>query len=120
MPSISNTTESGQSSRVRLGEAGRWRGYQSPFLIPCPRSRTWDVYRVNDPTAIITFDGVAPESQKIGNQEFSATGTVTGGEIRVRRNWFPRWTASVNGTGVPITQTADGYMTIAAPCKPVK
>ncbi len=79
------------------------------------REGTWDVYRVNDPTAIITFDGVAPESQKIGNQEFSATGVVAGGEIRVRRNWFPRWTASVNGTGVPITQTADGYMTIAAP-----
>ena len=79
------------------------------------REGTWDVYRVNEPISVITFDGVAPESQNIGDHEFVATGVVTSGEIRMRRNWFPRWSATVNGVEVPITQTADGYMSITSP-----
>jgi hypothetical protein len=42
-------------------------------------------------------------------------GEANGGEIIVRRNWFPRWKATLNGEEVAITQTADGYMSIAGP-----
>lgn len=79
------------------------------------RSGTWDVYTVNQPTSIVTFDGSAPAAISVGNQSLSATGTTGGGEILIRRNWFPRWRATVNGQEVPIRETDDGYMAITAP-----
>src|SRR5262249_17313844 len=87
---------------------------QQPYLTRI-RSGTWDVYLVNSPTSIVTISGNAPQAVDIGNQSISATGTADGGEIMIRRNWFPPWKATINGKPIAIQQTDDGYMAIAAP-----
>jgi hypothetical protein len=79
------------------------------------RSGTWDVYRVNQPMPIVTLSGNAPDSVSIDEQHVTASGTNSGGEILVRRNWFPRWEATVNGQPAAIRETEDGYMAIATP-----
>lgn len=79
------------------------------------RSGVWDVYLVEKPTTIVTFGTNAPTEIDADEQRVSASGVAAGGEIIVRRNWFPRWTASVNGDEAPIRQTEDGYMVIASP-----
>ena len=79
------------------------------------RSGIWDVYTVNQPTSVITISGQPPASIDLQEQSYSASGPANGGEIIVRRNWFPRWDATINGDSVAITQTDDGYMSIAAP-----
>ncbi len=81
------------------------------------REGIWNVYLVNGPTPIVTIDGSAPTVSTIENQNLTASGVTSGGEILVRRNWFPRWNATISGERVEITQTADGYMTIAAPAQ---
>lgn len=76
----------------------------------------WDVYTVREPTLIITDGSSNPSSITIDNQRFSAAfDNASAGEIVVRRNWFPRWTATVNGKPVNITHRDDGYMALAAP-----
>lgn len=77
------------------------------------RAGTWDVYLVNAPTTIVTFDSSAPLASSIGNGHITATGTSSGGNLVVRRNWFPRWAATVNGEAAAIARRDDGYMSIA-------
>jgi hypothetical protein len=70
---------------------------------------------VRQPTTIVTANQQNAVSSEIGNQQLSAEVTSNGGTARIRRNWFPRWTATVNGAPVPITDTDDGYMTVPVP-----
>jgi hypothetical protein len=79
------------------------------------RTGTWEVFRVNDATPIVTLAGNPPAEIDVEEQHISASGTVAGGEILIRRNWYPRWEATINGDHAPIRQTNDGYMAIAAP-----
>ena len=83
-------------------------GYLTPV-----RTGQWDVYTVDRATSIVTFGGANPMSIVVGNQSLSASGNAAGGEIVVRRNWFPRWEVSVNGASAEITHLDDGYMSIA-------
>jgi 4-amino-4-deoxy-L-arabinose transferase-like glycosyltransferase len=76
----------------------------------------YGLYTVNDPTPVVTLAGGRhPDALQISNHRITAEGTSGGGEAFVRRNWFPRWQAAVNGRAVPIVQTADGYMTVPVP-----
>jgi hypothetical protein len=76
----------------------------------------WDVYTVRNPMPIITDGAISPDAIEIGNQRYRATfDNAVAGEIVVRRNWFPRWTATVNGQPAKIIHRDDGYMAIAAP-----
>jgi hypothetical protein len=77
------------------------------------------LYRVVDPTPIVTLGGVRPATIAIGDERIEATGSSAGGEALVRRNWFPRWRATVNGRSAPIAETDDGYMRVAIPPGPV-
>jgi hypothetical protein len=77
------------------------------------RDGIWDVYRVRDPVGIVTFDGANANVTKVGNQRFAAAGE--GSEIVVRRNWFPRWQASVDGVAIAVERTNDGYMRVVVP-----
>jgi hypothetical protein len=79
------------------------------------RTGVYDVYLVREPTSIVTFAGVQAESMTVADQSVEAVGMSSGGTAVVRRNWFPRWRATVNGEAVPITETADGYMSIPIP-----
>jgi len=105
--------EHGIGAVVVTGDA-RERASQESYLTRVS-SGAWDVYRVTDLTPVITFGGNAPEVIDVGNQTITASGSAGGDEIFVRRNWFPRWTALVNGEPVEIRHRDDGYMTIAMP-----
>jgi len=63
----------------------------------------------------VTLDGVNATAIDVREQSIRAQGNSQGGTVTVRRNWFPRWRATVNGEPAPITQTADGYMAVPVP-----
>jgi hypothetical protein len=84
------------------------------------RTGTYDVYRVERPTTVVTFAGTATAIDDLDDQGLVATGESAGGEALIRRNWFPRWRATVNGQAAAITRTADGYMSVAIPPGPVR
>lgn len=89
-------------------------------LLSNARQGIYNVYTVNTPVDIVTFGGVNATGFSISGDRIAATGTSTGGPVVVRRNWFPRWKATVNGQPASVTETADGYMQITAPAGPVK
>ncbi|MGH2533736.1 MAG: hypothetical protein ACRDJW_15705 [Thermomicrobiales bacterium] len=86
----------------------------SPFLRH-RRSGVYDVYVVQQPTTVVTFGDDNAVSSAVMGQRVTATGVGDGGTALVRRNWFPRWQATVNGEPAAITRTDDGYMTVPVP-----
>ncbi len=79
------------------------------------RTGVYDVYAVRAPTTIVTLAGANAGSSDVASQRLAASGTSAGGEALIRRNWYPRWRATVNGDRAAITQTADGYMSVPVP-----
>jgi hypothetical protein len=99
---------------VVVNDEARDAAARSPLLeVVSTGSR--DVYVVRDPTTIFTFDDQNASNFDYANEEITGTGQGAGGTALIRRNWFPRWSATVNGKSVPITQTEDGYMTVPIP-----
>ena len=90
----------------------------APELVSLATGSWWDVYRVASAVTIVTVDGVAPVTIDIGNQQIFASGGGDGGVALVRRNWFPRWRAEVNGVAVPVDRAAGGYMAVGVPAGP--
>lgn len=84
------------------------------------RRGIYDVYLVKEPVNIITFGSTNATSISVANERITASGMSDGSPIVVRRNWFPRWTATANGKPVTVSETADGYMQLSAPPGPVK
>lgn len=82
------------------------------------RRGIYDVYTVKNPVAIVTFGAMNADAISIQNELIAALGVSDGSAVVIRRNWFPRWKATVNGRAVPVTQTADGYMQVDAPAGP--
>ncbi len=76
---------------------------------------TYGLYLVRDPVTVVTFGGHPAASVVVENERIVARGPSPGGVALIRRNWFPRWRATVNGRTVPIEQTEDGYMTVDVP-----
>lgn len=79
----------------------------------------WDIYRVRQPTSLVTNGGQVPSSIDVQNERIHATFDDGDGTIVIRRNWFPRWEVLVNGVSVPVTHRADGYMEVATGAGPV-
>lgn len=75
----------------------------------------WDVYRVADPTTIISSGNVPATSVIIDDQLLRADFAGAAGEIEIRRNWFPRWEAFADGEAVEVLRTDNGYMRIVVP-----
>jgi hypothetical protein len=75
----------------------------------------WDLYLVADPGQIVTNGDVDPVSLTIDNHRMEATFESAGGEVQVRRNWFPRWQAFADGEEVRVERTDDGYMRLTVP-----
>lgn len=73
------------------------------------------VYEVAAPAAIVTAAGGTVDEVVVQNERITASGTSSGGPVRIRVNWFPRWHAAVNGRVVPVERTADGYMMVQLP-----
>jgi hypothetical protein len=97
------------------GQPNREIAAESPLLTPVATGFWYDVFLVNQPTPMVTSGGNQATSIDIGRNSIVATGTGHGQEITIRHNWYPRWKAFVNGDSVPITQTANGYMSVPAP-----
>jgi hypothetical protein len=72
----------------------------------------YGLYVVKDPTRVVSFVGGGSNSITVSNHSIIADGTSTGGEAIIRRNWFPRWKATVNGHPTPIRESDDGYMRV--------
>lgn len=75
----------------------------------------WDVYRVLDPTPIVTAGTAEPVSVHVANHEITATFADANGEVTIRRNWFPRWKAFADGEEIQVHRTRDGYMQVTVP-----
>jgi hypothetical protein len=75
----------------------------------------WDVYTVRDVVPIVTNGGVQPVTSSFESGRIGATFENASGEIQVRHNWYPRWTAFADGEEVPVRRTDAGTMTITVP-----
>jgi hypothetical protein len=100
---------------VSQGEAPRAAARTNPNLAFDTTVGAWDIYRVRQPTAIVTNGGALPASIAVNNERITARFDDGDGTIVVRRNWFPRWKATVNGESVEIDQRSDGYMEVHVP-----
>jgi hypothetical protein len=87
---------------------------RSRDLVPI-RVGAYDAYTVERPTTSVTFDGSNAIASEVADQRIVAVGASAGGEVLIRRNWFPRWRATIDGRPVQITRTPDGYMSVTAP-----
>lgn len=105
---------------VPQGEAPRVAARRNPILQFDTTIGAWDIYRVRQPTAIVTNGDARAASISIDNERITAAFNDGDGTIVVRRNWFPRWRATVNGDPVDIVRRPDGYMELRAPAGPAR
>lgn len=99
---------------IVTGEA-RQAASSSPLLERIVSGPVYDAYRVVAPTTMATIDGRNQTVDVMSDDAIDITTDALGGVLRVRANWFPRWTATVDGETAPIRQTPDGYMEVAVP-----
>ena len=102
-----------RSTGANVREAAR----MSDGLEPAGSSGAWDVYTVEDSVTLATLDGQGADSIDVSEDGETITlifADADPGTVLVRQNWFPRWTAEVNGSRVPVTRTENGYMEIDA------
>ncbi|MDQ3694229.1 MAG: YfhO family protein [Chloroflexota bacterium] len=79
------------------------------------RSGLYFVFRIFDPVTLVTFAGNNAAALAPDGSGLIATGMSDGGTATIRRNWYPRWRATVNDQPVPLTRTDDGYMSAPIP-----
>jgi hypothetical protein len=105
------------------GTGGRQAAATSPNADRMDTIGAWDVYVVRDPVAVATLDGSQPASLDVSDNGETMRvqfDDVASGTVTVRKNWFPRWQATVNGERVPVARAEDGYMEIAVPAGDVE
>jgi hypothetical protein len=84
-------------------------------LEPLGSAGIWDVYRVEQPASLVTNGNRVPVEISVENHAIRAQFDDGDGEIVIRQNWFPRWTAEANGEPVSLTRRDDGYMELRVP-----
>ena len=99
---------------VVVGERDLQAAVMSPLLEPVANLGAYRVFLVKQPTPIVTAAGATTDSIEIANQHFTAEMSQPSSTFEVRRNWFPRWTATVDGKPATIAKDDDGYMRITA------
>ncbi|MDQ3412308.1 MAG: hypothetical protein M3509_09345, partial [Chloroflexota bacterium] len=67
----------------------------------------YSVFRVRDPVTLVTFAGDTAATVALDGSGLIASGTSDGGTATIRRNWYPRWRATVNDQPVPLSRTDD-------------
>lgn len=75
----------------------------------------WDVYSVVQPTSLVMNGDRLPDTIHVGNHVIRARFEEGSGEIVVRQNWYPRWTAEADGEPVELIRRDDGYMEVRVP-----
>src|SRR5204863_290802 len=78
----------------------------SPLLRPLLNG-TYDAYTVIAPTTIISFAGLNSQSISVQNGLLTAKSDTSATSLIARVNWFPRWTATVDGHPAQITPRSD-------------
>jgi hypothetical protein len=96
---------------VLVAGATKFAASNSSLLQPL-REGTYDAYLVRDPVTAVTFGDHDAAQQANGDQSIEAKATQPGSPIVVRSNWYPRWSASIDGSPVPLTRRRDGYIEI--------
>lgn len=83
-------------------------------LQPIRQGTYYDVYEVIDPVTVVTATGQNATGIDIGQARIAAS--IEGGTdpqpVTVRHNWFPRWSATINGQQAGVEKLDDGYMEI--------
>lgn len=86
----------------------------SPLLEAVSTLGDYSVFLVKNPTPIITASSASTTSIEIDNQHFEADMSQPVSTFEVSRNWFPRWTATVDGKSATITKDNHGYMVVTS------
>jgi hypothetical protein len=86
----------------------------SPGLELISQDPSYSVFLVRDPTPIITADGADTTVIDIENQRYVATVSDPSTTFQIRRNWFPRWTATVDGQPASVAKDENGFMTVTS------
>jgi len=99
---------------VVVGQRAAAAAAASSLLEPILQGSNYSVYLVKDPTPIVTARGALTTSIEVEDQRFTADVSRPSTTFEVRRNWFPRWTATVDGRPAAITKDEHGFMLITA------
>lgn len=83
-------------------------------LEPSGQFGSYSVFAVRDPVPIVTGESANIVAITVENQRITAETDRPTSTFVVRRNWFPRWSASVDGRPATIIARDDGYMEIQA------
>src|SRR5215218_795577 len=86
----------------------------SPALELISEAPSYSVYLVREPTPIVTADGAETTEIAIDNQQIAATVSEPSSNFHIRRNWFPRWSATVDGQPAEVTKDENGFMTVTS------
>ncbi|CAN5738033.1 hypothetical protein BH20CHL4_BH20CHL4_09770 [soil metagenome] len=84
-------------------------------LLSLIHSGAYDAYLVNSPQSVISAANGRVNVDVFENQAIEGTALAGASEFLVRHNWFPRWSATVDGEPATIVKDADGYMAVNAP-----
>ncbi|HYH11318.1 MAG TPA: hypothetical protein VD789_03095 [Thermomicrobiales bacterium] len=91
---------------------------RSAGLEPIGTIGGWDVFGVTEPESIGTINGQPADDVEISEDRESITLVFEASEqgtLVVRQNWFPRWSAEVNGEPVDLERAENGYIEIETP-----
>lgn len=103
--------EHGIGAIVVTGEASS-AARSAGHLLPLEAGQ-YQTYLVEQPVTVVTGDGGNSFDAHLENQTVSARLRESAVQVRIRRNWFPRWTSATEG--VVMTKDDSGYFRGSAP-----
>lgn len=106
---VTDVSDAGSTTNVRR------LATESPLLELSGDQGFWSVFTVQNPMSLATLDDAEPSSLETSSDNETITmrfQDANPGEVKIRQNWFPRWTAEVNGESQMVERSEDGYMTV--------
>jgi hypothetical protein len=85
----------------------------SPLLMSIG-SGIYDTYLINDPQVVISTQAGAVNVEAFDDHTIEGTATEPASAYLVRHNWFPRWSATVDGDSASVEKNDAGYMDVGA------
>ncbi|MEZ4500670.1 MAG: hypothetical protein R2839_11485 [Thermomicrobiales bacterium] len=83
-------------------------------LLQLVREGRWSLYLVASPVTIVTTGEINLSAVEITGQQIVGVADQPSTEFAIRHNWFPRWSATVDGQPATISKTDDGSMRVEA------
>ena len=84
---------------------------RSPHLTAL-QTGTWSAYLVNDPQPVILSEQGSVRDQQLSDSSLSGLAGEPVTRFEIRHNWYPRWSATVDGDVAEISRNDAGYMTV--------